>query len=157
VTPRGQPLQDLLRPWTHSQLQAPNPRGNPPVKPHLNFPFLFQAPVKFVCQQISRIQILLSQGRLKDDITASTLSVNVSQIYKQSLQQLLSMAFHQKLALGIKNPSQTAVGIALFQDAVDAALCLNDKKCTEVYVRFCLLSCCRQLSLFHAFDLIVDF
>jgi hypothetical protein len=112
-----------------------------------------------VCQQISRIQILLSQGRLKDDITVLNLNLGnlkVSQIYKASLQQLLSMAFHQKLALGNTNPSQTAVGIALFQDAVDAALCLNDKKCTEVYVRFCLLSCCRQLSLFHAFNLIVD-
>ena len=163
-TPRGQTLQELLKPWKqsqlqHSQLLAPNPRVNPPVQPHLNFPFLFQAPVKFVCQQISRIQILLSQGRLIDDITELTSSLGtlkVSQIYKLSLQQLLSMAFHQKLALGITNPSQNAVGIALFQDAVDAALCLNDKKCTEVYVCFCRLSCCRQLSLFHAFDLIVD-
>ncbi len=133
VHPTAVTLASLLRPWQNCMLELPNQA----VKKHIDFPFLFQAPVKFVCQQICRIRLLLSQGRLNDDITSSTSALDnlkVSQIYKASLEQLLSMAFHQKLALAKINPSLVAVGSSLYQDAVEAALSLNDTKCTEMCV-----------------------
>ncbi len=114
--------QQLLLPWQLCKLPPPNTTGGR----HFDFPFLFQAPVKFVCQRICRIcdttENLVHTSRKLRDFTTK---------YQQSLQQLLSMAFSQKMTL-MSNPDLASVGAQLFQDAVEAALSLENKHTTKM-------------------------
>jgi hypothetical protein len=102
----------------------------------LSFPFLFQPPVKYICLQLCRVHNLMSQRRafkddqLKND-TPTKPDMKVSDLYQNTLQQLLLMAYNQKTSL---STTSAAVGAKLFQDAVEAALSMNHKVCTKMYV-----------------------
>jgi len=116
--------------WELCQFQKPGP-PNP-------FPLLFLPPVRFICLQLCRVGNVISQQHpnwSNQDFTDFG-NLSISQIYKQSLEQLLSMAFFQKMHLNQSAQASSEVGTALFHDAVEGALNLNDKKCTEMYVAF---------------------
>ncbi len=124
------PSGTSMRLWELCQLQKPGQR-NP-------FPHLFLPPVKFICLQLCRVGNVISQQHpnwSNQDFTDFG-NLTISQIYKQSLEQLLSMAFYQKMFLNQSAQASSEVGTALFHDAVEGALNLNDKKCTEMYVAF---------------------
>lgn len=114
--------QKLLLPWQLCKLPLPNTTGGR----YFDFPFLFQAPVKFVCQRICSIcdlteKLVGTSRTLLDFLTK----------YQQSFQQLLSMAFSQKMTL-MSDPELATVGAQLFQDAVEAVLNLENKHTTKM-------------------------
>jgi hypothetical protein len=117
--------KQLLLPWQSCKLPPPNTTGGR----HVDFPFLFQAPVKFVCQRVCSISDLIeklvpsgSRDRTRRDFLTK---------YQESFQQLLFMAFSQKMTL-MSNPDLAIVGAQLFQDAVEAALSLKNKHSTKM-------------------------
>lgn len=118
--------------WRRCHLQQP--KGLPESGEKLSYPFLFQPPIRYLCSQICRFQ----KKRIFDDdclknaagMSKSVPQIKISELYQKSLEHLLHLAFNQK-----KELSQTqfaAVGSKLFENAVEVALSLNDKKCTEM-------------------------
>jgi hypothetical protein len=106
------------------------------------FPLLFLPPVRFICLRLCHVGNVISQQRpsWSNQEFPKFGNLTISQIYKQSLENLLSMAFSQKRQLNRFAQAFSEVGTALFHDAVEGALNLNDKKCTEMYVSFCRLN-----------------
>ncbi len=116
--------KQLLLPWQSCKLPPPNTTGGR----HVDFPFLFQAPVKFVCQRVCSISDFIENDPSRSlDRTFRDLLTK----YQESFQQLLFMAFSQKMTL-MSNPDLAIVGAQLFQDAVEAALSLKNKHSTKM-------------------------
>jgi hypothetical protein len=129
--------------WNRCHLQTPTAVGSSGAT--LLFPFLFQPPVRYLCMQLRRVLDWVSQnpshnsilisGRLSGRLSKAP-SISVTDLYQNSLRQLLMMAWKQKKEMNLPSSVQgtaAAIGSKLFQDAVEAALSVADRKCTEMY------------------------